>query len=111
MTPSQHAKVLEARTLVLPLKREYFEAILFNRKAEEYRLVGKYWDGRLKGRTFDRIVLTLGYPARDNAERRIVRPWQGYTVKRITHPHFGPNPVDVYAIKVSAPPTEHEVKP
>lgn len=114
MTPEQHAKVLEARALVLPLKREYFEAIKAGTKTEEYRLCNPYWDKRLDvpWHWFQSVVLTLGYPSRDNAERRIVRPWQGYTVKRITHPHFGPDPVEVYAIKVGAPPIEPtEVKP
>lgn len=87
--------------LFLPLKREYFEAIRDGSKTEEYRLVGKYWDGRLNGRTFARVILTLGYPARDNHERRLVLPWRGYTIKTITHPHFGPHPVEVYAIKVA----------
>ncbi len=87
--------------LILPLKHEYFLAILCNRKAEEYRLVTNYWRTRLEGKTFDRVVLTLGYPARDNHARRLIRPWRGYTIKTITHPHFGPNPVEVYAIKVA----------
>lgn len=89
------------RDLILPLKREYFDAILFNRKAEEYRLTTKHWRTRLEGKTFDRIVLTLGYPARDDHARRLVLPWRGYTIKTITHPHFGPDPVEVYAIKVA----------
>lgn len=97
--------------LILPLKREYFEAIRDGSKTEEYRLCNAYWGKRLHGmtpdgktlfvRTFDRIVLMHGYPARDNHARRLVLPWRGYTVKTITHPHFGPDPVEVYAIKVA----------
>ena len=92
--------------LVLPLKREYFEAIRDGTKTEEYRLCTPYWQKRLASPfgLYDHIVLTLGYPARDDHERRIVRPWQGYTIKTITHPHFGPEPVQVYAILVT--PTE-----
>lgn len=45
-------------------------------------------------------MLTRGYPRRDDHDRRLVLPWQGYTIKTITHPHFGPNPVTVYAIGV-----------
>lgn len=86
--------------LVLPLKREYFEAIRDGSKTEEYRLVTPYWVRRLAGHAYDRIVLTLGYPARGDHARRIVRPWRGYTIKTITHPHFGPEPVQVYAINV-----------
>lgn len=97
--------------LILPLKREYFEAIRDGSKTEEYRLRNAYWKGRLNWleidgsivmpRTYNRIVLMLGYPARDNHARRLVLPWRGYTIKTITHPHFGPDPVEVYAIKVA----------
>jgi hypothetical protein len=86
--------------LVLPLKREYFEAIRDGSKPEEFRLCTEHWHKRLEGREYDRIVLTLGYPARNDHTRRLIRPWQGYTIKTITHPHFGPEPVRVYAINV-----------
>ncbi len=95
--------------LILPLKRDYFEAIRAGTKTEEYRLCTPYWRRRLSKvlsigcevpREFERIVLTLGYPRRDDHERRIVRPWRGYSIKTITHPHFGPKPVQVYAIDV-----------
>jgi hypothetical protein len=86
--------------LVLPLKAEYFNAIKSGEKVEEFRLVNEYWRRRLTYRHFDRIVLTLGYPKRDDHERRIVKPWRGYIMRTITHPHFGPDPVRVFAINV-----------
>lgn len=88
-------------TLTLPLKGEYFDQIKAGTKPEEFRLVTPYWRRRLEGRTFDRIELTLGYPLRDDDARRLVLPWKGYRITTITHPHFGPDPVDVYAIDVS----------
>lgn len=87
--------------LVLPLKREYFEQIKAGTKTEEYRLVNDYWRARLYAKKYKRIVLTLGYPKRDDAERRLVLPYKGYVVKRIAHPHFGPAPVYVFALDVS----------
>lgn len=99
------------RTLNLPLKREYFEAIRDGRKLEEYRLCTPHWRKRLEGRKFDRIVLTLGYPARDDYDRRLVLPWRGYTVKTVTHPHFGWDPVEVFAIDVSGPATRKVDQP
>lgn len=87
--------------LTLPLKREYFEAIANGSKPEEYRLCTPFWRKRLEGRQYDVIVLTLGYPAKDDAERRIACRWKGYVVKTITHPHFGPDPVEVFAIDVT----------
>lgn len=88
------------KTLTLPLKREYFEAIRDGDKTEEYRRVTPYWRKRLTFHRYDQIVLTLGYPARDDHARRIVRPWRGFTIKTLAHPHFGSDPVEVYAINV-----------
>ena len=94
--------------LVLPLKAEYFDAIRDGTKTEEYRLANDYWIKRLTvgavtqaPRRFDGIILTKGYPSRDDHSRRIELPWNGFTRKTITHPHFGPDPVEVFAIDVS----------
>lgn len=86
--------------LILPLKQEYFEQIKCGEKAEEFRLCTPYWEKRLEGREYGRVVLTLGYPAKDDSERRLVRPWRGFAKRQITHPHFGADPVEVYAIDV-----------
>ena len=86
--------------LVLPLKAEYFNAIKAGTKPEEFRLRTPFWRKRLEGKTFDRVVLTLGYASRNDTERRLVLPWRGLRVTTITHPHFGPEPVEVYAINV-----------
>lgn len=87
--------------LILPLKAEYFHAIREGRKPLEYRVRTPYWRKRLEGRTFDRVVLTLGYPPAADTERRMVLPWRGYVEQTITHPFFGPAPVDVFAIRVA----------
>ena len=89
------------RTLTLPLKGEYFDAIKGGTKREEYRLATPYWRKRLADRSFDRIELTRGYPKREDASRRLVLPWKGYRMATITHPHFGPEPVEVFAIDVT----------
>ncbi|KAB1444162.1 ASCH domain-containing protein [Bordetella bronchiseptica] len=89
--------------LHLALKGEYFDAIKAGTKVEEYRLCTPYWKKRLEipFELYDRIVLTRGYPAKGDESRRLLLPWQGYSIKSITHPHFGPDPVMVYAIKVA----------
>ena len=94
---------MTSRTLHLPLTREYFEAIRDGRKPEEYRLCTDHWSKRLVGREYERIVLTLGYPHRNDDERRLVLPWRGFAVKTITHPHFGPDPVQGFALTSSRP--------
>jgi hypothetical protein len=34
----------------------------------------------------------------------MARPWIGYRIVMITHPHFGAEPVEVFAINVSGKP-------
>lgn len=88
-------------TLHLPLKGVYFDQIKSGEKSEEYRLCTPFWTKRLAGKSFDHIELSLGYPPKDDKSRRITRPWRGLRKTTITHPHFGPNPVEVYAIRVN----------
>jgi len=88
-------------TLTLPLKGEYFDQIQDGSKVEEYRLYNPFWAKRLLGRSFSKIGLTRGYPQKSDHQRRIERPWRGRGVKTITHPHFGPDPVSVFAIRVN----------
>jgi hypothetical protein len=97
---------MKARTLQLALKAEFFHAIQAGTKTEEYRMANTFWAKRLHGKTFDRVVLTLGYPSRKDHARRIVKPWRGMRTTEIQHPLFGSEPVQVFAIDVSAPPIE-----
>jgi len=76
------------------------DAIKAGNKPEEFRLRTPYWRKRLEGRIYDRIELTKGYPARADETRRLSLPWKGYRVTTITHPHFGAEPVEVFAINV-----------
>lgn len=87
-------------TLYLPIKGEYFDQIKAGTKPEEFRLANDYWRKRLVGRTYDRIELTRGYPKRGDTERRLVLPYRGYRLTTITHPHFGDQSVEVFAINV-----------
>ena len=87
--------------LHLPLKREYFDAIKAGTKKFEYRLYNGYWKKRIKGKVFDGIVLTVGYPKRGDKDHRIERPWRGFDVIQITHPQFDDKEVTVFAIKVN----------
>ncbi len=86
--------------LTLPLKGIYFDQIADGEKPFEYRLMTPYWRKRLEGRVYDGIELTKGYPAAADANRRMRKPWRGYEVQTITHPHFGPDAVQVFAIRV-----------
>lgn len=92
------------KTLTLPLKGIYFDQIKAGMKLREFRLATPFWRKRLQHRAYDRIVLTRGYPAREDAERRLVLAWRGYRMETLQHEHFGPKPVEVFAIDVSGAP-------
>lgn len=92
---------MSMRVLTLPLKGEYFDAIKAGAKPEEFRRLTPYWRKRIEGRVYDLIELTKGYPALGDLERRLTLPWRGYRVITITHPHFGADPVEVFAIAVT----------
>lgn len=87
--------------LHLNLKAGYFQQIRDDEKREEYRLNSDYWKKRLEGRCYGRIIIKKGYPKTGDTERTLIRKWDGYTIKQITHPHFGNGPVNVFAIDVS----------
>lgn len=94
------------KILTLNLKREYFEQIKSGIKTEEYRLCTPYWKKRLENKKFENIIIRLGYPKKEDKEKELNFPYRGYEIKIITHPHFGNDPVKVYAIKLE----ENEVK-
>jgi ASC-1-like (ASCH) protein len=89
--------------LVLPLKGIYFDQIKSGTKTLEYRVINDYWSKRLIGKEYDRVILTKGYPRKDDHDRRIVRRWLGFHEMIITHEHFGNVPTWVYAVDVSSP--------
>ncbi len=93
--------IKKANTLYLNLKSGYFDQINSGEKMYEYRMVTPYWTKRLHNRNYENIVLRKGYPDSNDWLRQIIRPWRGCEVQTITHPHFGPKPVQVYAIKVN----------
>ena len=86
--------------LTLNLKKEYFEAIKNGTKIEEYRLYNNYWNKRLDGKTFDNIIIKMGYPKNTDLDKILVFPWNGYIIKNIKHKHFGNKTVKVYAIQI-----------
>ncbi|EPR9016827.1 ASCH domain-containing protein [Escherichia coli] len=87
--------------LQLAVNGEYFDQMKSGEKTEEYRLCNDYWNKRLVNRKYDRLIITKGYPKRDDSSRRIDAPYDGYKIKTITHTHFGDKPVKVFAIKVN----------
>lgn len=93
---------------IASMKGVYFDQIARGEKTEEYRLRTDYWERRLLGRTYRNVVLTRGYPKDGGVEgvTRLTMPWRGYRYQTLQHDHFGPEPVHVFAIKVSATTTK-----
>ena len=87
------------KILTLHLKAEYFYAIQDGTKLEEFRQCTAYWTKRLD-KIYDEIHLKLGYPKRGDMSRTIIKKYNGFKLKSITHKHFGDKEVDVFAIDV-----------
>ena len=87
-------------TLHLNLKGIYFDQIKSGVKVFEYRLSEK-WLKRIQGKHFERILIKRGYPKNSDTLRVFERPWRGYEIQTIMHPHFGNEPVEVVAIIVN----------
>ena len=90
----------EKMILQLAVKKKYFDEIASGVKTEEFRMSNAYWMNRLKDKDFEKVVITLGYPKKDDQSRRLEFKWSGYSIKTITHEHFDNKPVTVYAIKL-----------
>ena len=71
--------------LQLAVKGEYFDAMIRGEKTEEYRLCNGYWNKRIMFREYDRLIITKGYPKRDDSSRRIDVPyeWNGEPFNRV----------------------------
>ena len=47
--------------LHLTLKKNWFDLILSGEKKEEYREIKPYWEKRLMGKTYDKVIFRNGY--------------------------------------------------
>jgi hypothetical protein len=83
--------------LILHLESCYFRQIKDGTKEFEYRAVKDYWEKRLIGRQYDRVIFWDAYKPR-TPETVIIRPYRGFERQTITHPRFGTKPIRVFAI-------------
>lgn len=87
--------------LILPVKQKWFDQIKSGIKTKEYRLDNDYWRSRLLGKSFDKVIITLGYPKRNDATRRIEFPWRGYETDIIRHEEWDNVPRQVFVIRLA----------
>ena len=86
------------KNLQLALKGEYFDEIKNGTKIFEFREVNEYWSKRLINKQYDKLIITRGYPAKDDFSKKLEFDYNGYELQVITHKHFGNTPTDVFAI-------------
>lgn len=91
--------------MIFNLKTQYFDEIRSGLKPVEYRLRTPYWKQRISKLTVgDTIEFRKGYPSRyaidkgRNSECCIRKVVDRIDEVTITHKHFGPFPVEVFAI-------------
>lgn len=91
---------MASQILTLAVKGIYFDQMKAGDKLFEYRLRTPYWRKRLEGRTYHQVCVTRGYPSASDTERRLIVKWSGYEEQTLTHEFFGPDPVEVFAIRI-----------
>ncbi len=84
--------------LHLAVKKKWFDQIKAGTKILEYRLDNDYWRKRLINRDYDKLIITLGYPKKEDQERRIELEYYGYTMKTVVSEEWNNEPKRVFAI-------------
>lgn len=96
------------KTLVLPLKKIWYDAIASGQKKEEYREITSYWQRRLSDhiysdlyeiRHFENVTFTLGYPKKTDVSRRMTFRIEDITIRE-GKPEWGAEPDKQYFVIV-----------
>jgi hypothetical protein len=90
----------DQRDLHLNVKQCFFDQYKAGDKDYEYRLYNEYWRKRLEGRNYHLLYYKAGYPKRNDHTKIEILPYRGYKIITRQHPHFGPDPVKVFAIRL-----------
>lgn len=83
------------KILHLHVKKKYWPEVRSGKKKEEYREIKGYWRTRLK-KNYTHIYYWLAYTS-----QKMVFKYNGFTTKRICHPEFKNQEIDVFAIDIS----------
>lgn len=88
-------------TLVLHIKRKWFDEIKSGKKEVEYRRQFDYWKVRLKNPKLKCIRIILGYPSVLDDTNHLDFLFNGFFLCEIKHVEFGNVPTMVYAIPLT----------
>ena len=88
------------KILFLSVKKKYFEMIKQGIKTEEYRELNNYWFKKLVNKNYDEIIISLGYPKKNDISKRISFKYEGYTLGNIKHEEWNYENKRVFAIKL-----------
>jgi len=92
------------RILTLRLTTGWWQQIQQRQKSAELRINSPFYRRLLIGREYDEIHLWLGYPPKTDTSKRMRFAWRGVVdLPQVIHPHFGPAPVDLLSIDLTAP--------
>jgi len=92
------------RILTLRLKSGWWNQIRERSKTQELRSASPFYLRMLVGREYDEVHLWLGYPPKSDTSKLMRFAWRGpVRHQRMQHPHFGPDPVDLLSIDLTAP--------
>lgn len=92
-------------TLTLVLKNDYYDQVARGEKTEELRFATEYWEKRLVGRHYEKVVLTRGYPSAKDVTKRMVVPWRGVIRRQLSRSKTDGGAVEVLAIPLVHTPT------
>ena len=91
------------RILTLRLKGGWWQQIREGSKKEELRLASPRYIRQLLDREYDEIHLWLGYPPATDTSKLMRFAWRGAQRMTRQHPFWGPDPVDMISIDLTAP--------
>jgi len=88
------------KDLILNVRERWFRDIESGIKTEEYRELKPYWAKRLEGKEYDRVIIKLGYPKKEDKGKQIIFPWNGYYIKHVISDEWNGEEKSVFAIQL-----------
>jgi hypothetical protein len=101
-TKDPNSPATKAR-LSLAVKGRWFEEIKAGTKQDEYRLCTTFWNKRLSDRAYDDILITIGYPRRDDHAKRLLFEFDGVRMEKVISPEWDNVEQSCFAVSLRKP--------